>query len=133
MFQGLEMKLSARVGRWLVAAIATVVVAQAGVADDSSIRPVDAINYVGQFATVCGIVASAKYATGTKGQPTFLNLDKSYPNQIFTAVIWGSDRDKFGVPPEKLEGKRICVAGNIALYRGRPEIVVSRPGQITMK
>ena len=42
--------------------------------------------------TVCGIVASAHYAASSKGQPTFVNLDKPYPNQIFTVLIWGSDR-----------------------------------------
>jgi hypothetical protein len=55
-----------------------------------------AASHVGETATVCGTVASANYATRTKGQPTFLNLDQPYPRQLFTVVIWGSDRTKFG-------------------------------------
>jgi hypothetical protein len=62
---------------------------------------------------------------------TFLNLDKSYPNQIFTAVIFGSDRPKFSTPETTLQGKRVCVTGTIQLYRGAPEIILRDPTQIS--
>ncbi len=75
-------------------------------------------------------VASAKYATNANRQPTFLNLDKPYPNHLFTAVIWGSDRAAFPYAPESLANRRICVTGTIQLYRGKAEIVVSGPNQI---
>jgi antitoxin HicB len=45
-------------------------------------------------------VASTIFAAHSKGQPTFLNLDQPYPTHIFTALIWGSDRPKFGQPEE---------------------------------
>jgi DNA/RNA endonuclease YhcR with UshA esterase domain len=84
--------------------------------------------------TVCGTVASATYAIRTKGRPTFLNLDQPYPKQIFTVLIWGSDRNKFKNPPETFfKGKRICVTGTIEDYKGKPEIVVHGPDQITVK
>jgi DNA/RNA endonuclease YhcR with UshA esterase domain len=90
--------------------------------------------FVGQKATVCGTVASSKYASGSKRQPTFLNLGQSYPHQIFTAVIWGSDRDKFSGPPENIyRDKEICVTGLVELYRGKPEIIVRNPAQIAVK
>ena len=50
---------------------------------------------LGQNATVCGIVVTATFSGRSKGQPTFLNLDQPYPCQIFTAVIWGKDREYF--------------------------------------
>jgi len=53
----------------------------------------------------------------SKGQPTFLNLDKAYPNQTFTAVIWGSDRSKFGTLESALLGKQVCATGVIQLFR----------------
>jgi len=56
----------------------------------------EAKNHVGETATVCGKVVSARFASKSKGQPTFLNLDEPYPNHIFTVVVWGSDREKFG-------------------------------------
>jgi len=65
-----------------------------------SISPEDAINHIGQQATVCGNVSSTNFSPKAKGQPTFLNLNRSYPNQIFTVLIWGSDRSKFFNVPE---------------------------------
>jgi DNA/RNA endonuclease YhcR with UshA esterase domain len=59
-----------------------------------------------------------------------LNLDKPYPNQIFTIVIWGNNRSKFGTPEDDYKGKRICVSGKITAYAGLPEIVVDDPKQI---
>lgn len=55
------------------------------------ITAADAKNHMGEEATVCGYVASARFASSTRGQPTFLNLEKPYPNQIFTVLIWGVD------------------------------------------
>jgi len=92
----------------------------------------EAKDHVGETATVCGNVVSTRYTASTKGQPTFLNLDKPYPNQIFTLVIWGSNRSKFGRPEVEYNQKRICVTGKIGEYRGVPEIVADDPKQITM-
>jgi len=89
-----------------------------------------ASTHVGENATVCGTVASANYAAGAKGQPTFLNLDKAYPHQIFTVVIWGSDRSKFGIPDKALSGKRICATGVIQVFLGLPEVIVHEPNQL---
>ena len=101
------------------------------VAAQETIAASDAAKYVGQKATVCGIVASSAFSSRSKGQPTFLNLDQPYPRQIFTAVIWGSDRDKFSGPPQIIyRGRNICVTGVIESYRGKPEIVARTPGQI---
>jgi len=61
-----------------------------------SLSVAEAKEHVGEVATVCGTVVSTRYAASTKGSPTFLNLDKAYPNQVFTIVIWGKDRSKFG-------------------------------------
>ncbi len=43
-----------------------------------SVTPVEAASHVGERATVCGLVASATYADCSRGQPTFLNLDKPF-------------------------------------------------------
>ena len=90
----------------------------------------EASAYIGQTATICGYVASAKYAFRSKGQPTFLNLDEPYPHQIFTVLIWGSDRPVFGTPETTYSGKSICVTGNVKRFRGTPEIIVTSPNQI---
>ena len=56
-----------------------------GISAEHTISAAEASKHVGEKATVCGVVASASYASRTKGQPTFLNLDKPYPDAIFTA------------------------------------------------
>jgi hypothetical protein len=78
-------------------------------------------------------LASGKFASSNRGQPTFLNLDAPYPDQIFTILIWGSERSKFGTPERDYAGKSLCVTGLIQDYRGTPEIVVRSPAQISEK
>jgi len=85
----------------------------------------EAKDHIGEQATVCGKVASTRYVATTRGKPTFLNLDKPYPSQVFTVLIWGANREKFGNPEEKYRDKQICVTGKITEYRKAPEIVVS--------
>jgi len=93
----------------------------------------EAKDHIGETATVCGDVVSTRYAASTKGQPTFLNFDKAYPRQIFTVLIWGSNRSKFGTPEIDYKAKRVCVTGKITEYRGTPEIVTSDPGQLKVE
>ena len=93
----------------------------------------EAKNHIGEQARVCGTVASTHYSARTKGQPTFINLDKAdkaYPEQIFTIVIWGEDRPKFGAPESLFANKRVCATGVITMYRNAPEIIVHEPRQI---
>jgi micrococcal nuclease len=93
----------------------------------------EAKEHYGENATVCGDVVSTRYASSSKGEPTFLNLDKAYPNQIFTVVIWGSNRSKFKTPEEDYKGKKICVTGKITAYDGVPEIIADDPKQIRIE
>ena len=50
------------------------------------LSPEDAANHIGETATVCGAVASAKYEANAQSQPTLLDLGKAYPSAVFTAV-----------------------------------------------
>ena len=93
----------------------------------------DAINHVGEHAAVCGFVVTAEFAKFVENQPTFLNLANRHPNEVFTAVIWGADRHRFDYAPEQLKGASICVTGEITMYRGIAQIIVSRPDQIERK
>jgi DNA/RNA endonuclease YhcR with UshA esterase domain len=119
-----------RLSGCLLAPVALVV--WAGAAYAASLAPDEAARHVGENATVCGVVASATYASRLNAQPTFLNLGKPYPDQVFTAVIFGKDRSKFGTP-ETLRGKQVCVMGEIRLYHGKPEIILTDPKQLSEK
>jgi hypothetical protein len=97
------------------------------------LNPEEAGSHIGEDATVCGIVASATYAANAPMAPTFLDLGKPYPNQIFTAVILGNDRTKFGVPENSMREKTVCVTGEIFVYQGKPEIILHDPAQLREK
>jgi DNA/RNA endonuclease YhcR with UshA esterase domain len=111
--------MSAALGLWAASANA------------APLSPEDAAGRVGEPATVCGVVASAKFAASSRSQPTFLDFGKPYPNAAFTAVIFGDDRPKFGTPETTLRGKRVCVTGQVRDYRGKPEIILADPSQLT--
>jgi DNA/RNA endonuclease YhcR with UshA esterase domain len=97
------------------------------------IAAAEAAQHADQQATVCGLVAGAKYADRSRGKPTFLDFEKPHPGEVFKVVIWGSDRAKFKTPPETAYNqKRVCVTGFIKLYRGAPEIVVRDPAQLAL-
>ena len=86
----------------------------------ASLTPEQAASHAGKSAAVCGGVASAHYARRARSQPTFLDLGKAYPHDIFTVVIFGSDRAKFSNPETTLLKKRICVTRKIRRYRSSP-------------
>jgi hypothetical protein len=94
-----------------------------------TITAADAKNHIGEQATVCGKVAGEKTAAGSRGEPTFINLDAAYPNQVFTILVWGDDRKNVGELPRV--GSRVCASGVIQDYRGVPEIVVRSSGQLS--
>jgi hypothetical protein len=102
-------------------------------AQTNQITAAEAKDHVGEVRTVCGKVVSTHYASGSKGQPTFLNLDEPYPKEAFTILIWGSDRAKFGTPEAKYHEAKVCVTGKITSYRGKPEIIATEPSQIVQQ
>ena len=84
----------------------------------ATLNPEEAAKHVGEHVTVCGLVASAKYAAQARGGPTFLDFGKPYPNATFTGLILGNDRAKFGTPEKTLQGRQVCITGQVQLYQG---------------
>jgi hypothetical protein len=83
-------------------------------------------------AAVCRTVVGVHTAERSSGSPTFVNLDKAYPNQVFTILIWGSDIGKFTPAPSTWSDKSVCATTKkIELYRNVPEIVAKDAGQIS--
>ncbi len=79
--------------------------------------------HVGKNATEFGTIASEHSATSGKGTQTFINLDRPYPNQIFTLFIWGDDRERVGRVPGT---GRICGVGVITEYSGSSPSVLAK-------
>jgi hypothetical protein len=73
------------------------------------------------------------YAKSSKGEPTFLNLDERYPREIFTIVIWRSDRENFGSRELEYKGLRVCATVKITGCRGMSETVTAVRGQIEIQ
>jgi hypothetical protein len=92
----------------------------------------EAIDHVGERATVCGPVVGTHWASGSSGKPTFLNLGRDYPSsERFVVIIWEDSRANFPEPPEEYySGKTVCVEGLIIEYEGIAEIEATSPGQI---
>lgn len=109
--------------------------ATAGVKVVQTLTGDEAVEHLEQTNTVCGIIASAKYAVGAPGNPTYLNFDRPFPNQSCAVVIAEPTRARFKVAPESaFTGKWVCVTGLIrGDHRGRPQIVVSDPAQIVIQ
>ena len=122
-----------RILRFLSALLLTSVTAISPLLAQQKLSANEAKDHIGETATVCGSVVSTRYAASTKGRPTFLNLDKPYPNQVFTVLIWGENRSKFGTPETEDKGKRICVTGKITEYKGAAEIVANDPHQLKIE
>ena len=75
--------------------------------------------YIGEVATVCGRVVSTKFSQNGKSNPTYINLDKKFPDQLFTVVVFGKDRQNFSYEPEKfLYNKNICITGKVGEWQG---------------
>lgn len=80
-----------KIKRWLgIAILSCVALAPFGVnAQAPQVKRLaapEAKGHIGERATVCGKVASTRYAATTRGKPTFLNLDQPYPNPLFTVL-----------------------------------------------
>ena len=122
------MKITRRIA--LAASIACLASSLALAAGSPTLTAAEAISHIGETRTVCGLVASADYVPKMKDQPTFINLDKPYPKQIFTIIISGANRQKFGQPEVTYKDKKICVTGAITKFRSMAKIVVTSPDQI---
>jgi hypothetical protein len=100
----------------------------------SSIKAEEAAQHIGDSVMICAKVYTARYLDRSKGKPTLINLGAPYPNQPLTIVIYEEDRAKFSSAPEEaFLDKEICVTGTLQLYNEKPQMVIRRKEQITVK
>lgn len=99
------------------------------IAQKSNYTAAEAAKHVGEIATITDTVDGV-HQSG-KGN-IFLNMGGKYPNQAFTAFIPSSSAAQFS-NPQQYEGQTVAVSGKITLYRGKPEIIVNSPEQISKK
>jgi len=65
---------------------------------------------------ICGTVVST---FKSKNNNVFVNLDKKFPNTVFTVTVWAQNIANFSFSPEKeLIGEKICVSGQVTRREG---------------
>jgi nuclease S1 len=89
----------------------------------------EAIAHVGETAAVVGTVAAVFRSPGGN---VYVNFGADYPRQTFTAVAL-APLGSWTARLDSLTGKRVRVRGEIVKYRGRVEIVLNEPGQISVE
>jgi DNA/RNA endonuclease YhcR with UshA esterase domain len=99
-------------------------------ADARTIAPTEAKDHVGQSVTVEGRVSEVHHTAS--GNAIFIDIGGRYPDNVFAAVIFQDDFDKFP-DIDALEGKTVDVTGPIKRYKGKPEIILTDPAQIKTK
>ncbi|MGB0525606.1 MAG: DNA/RNA non-specific endonuclease [Flammeovirgaceae bacterium] len=78
---------------------------------------------------VCGTVVSTRLSR--KGN-LWLNLDKKFPNQVFSAYIPKEHLVNFSYIPEKeLLGKQVCIYGMVRNVNGTPTMKVFKENEIS--
>lgn len=112
-----------------VLALSVVICAASLIAQGSNYTAAEAAKHVGETATVTGAVDGV-HQSG-KGN-IFLNMGGKYPNQAFTAWIPSGSASQFP-NPQQYEGRTVAVSGRINLYKGKPEIIVNSPSQISVQ
>jgi hypothetical protein len=97
------------------------------------ITPDEAINNIGETVTICDKIVDARYLESSPGKFTLLNMGGRFPNQKVTIVINQINRNNFPLRPEVLYlNKTLCVSGKLSLYKQKPQIQISNPGDISV-
>jgi DNA/RNA endonuclease YhcR with UshA esterase domain len=93
----------------------------------AKIKATEAKQYIGSTTVVAGKVAEVNM---NKAKTLMrLNLEKPFPDQVFTAVIFGEKTNLFQNLQE-LEGKDVEIKGTITEYRSQPQIILTNADQL---
>jgi DNA/RNA endonuclease YhcR with UshA esterase domain len=104
--------------------LANIFSGQTKVAVDSVTR------HIGERVVVCSKVFGVK----SLEKITFINLGQQYPNSPLTVVVFAENILVFKEAPATLyDGKQICVTLTLKDYKGKTEIVATKPEDISVQ
>jgi len=84
----------------------------------------------GKEVKVCGKVVSTRRS---RSGNVWLNLDKAFPNQIFSVYIKKEHLSNFSYAPEdELADKVLCFKGKVKLYSGTPTMRIEKEEDISI-
>jgi len=98
----------------------------------STIEKIDAAEaekYIGKRVTVCSTVFGVKELPAIN----FINLGARYPDSPLTIVVFAEDKANFKDGLAVYDGRHICVTGTIKEYKGKTEIIISDPKDISVE
>ncbi|RMG57395.1 MAG: hypothetical protein D6713_09755 [Deltaproteobacteria bacterium] len=88
----------------------------------------EAWDHVGEEVVVEGVIVRTKKTD----RVIFLDFDEDWKHNL-SVVIFQRSWKRFPSSPDRLfMGKKVRVKGKVKLYRGKPEIIVSDPDQISL-
>jgi DNA/RNA endonuclease YhcR with UshA esterase domain len=99
-------------------------------ADDTNavaakIGSAEASKWIGKQVIVTGVVAQVS----VRPSLIFLNFDKAYPSNLFTAIVRNKNTNEFE-SLSALRGKAVSVKGKITDYNGKLEMELTRKAQL---
>lgn len=81
-------------------------------------------NHIGKRVTVCGKAVEIVNINGD----TFINLDKKHPYKDFYFYYYGND-----FPKSLFLNKEVCSTGVVHEHKGRSQIIINNPSQISYR
>ena len=87
-------------------------------------------DHMDTYCKVCGLVASTHKTSSNR---VFLNIDKAYPEQPFSATIMSDGVETFPYDPSVfLKGKKVCLRGKLKMYRDKPSMIINGVQSLTI-
>lgn len=115
-------KSSLALGAYLLGAMVTM----SAHAAEPKIEAFKAPFHVGKSVMACGSLAEVKHLSNRH----YLNLDKPYPNQSLTILVWNKDyrwfEERFG-KIDSYVGRRFCARGKVEEYKNNMQMQVTNP------
>ena len=100
----------------------------------TKITPDEAAKHIGDSVTVCGKIYGGKYFDKSDNKITLLNMGAAYPQSPLTIVIEEAGRKNFTTKPEEFYAdKEVCIYGVVKEFKGKPQIIISKEGDILIK
>lgn len=90
---------------------------------------------VGKVVAIAGPVARVAVRDDVRGKPVFITVGRAFPSrQRVDLVIWEGQRREFAtVLEQELEGREVCVFGDVTEREGIPQIVLRSRHELQLR
>jgi hypothetical protein len=87
----------------------------------------EADNHYDELAVVTGKVVQVSIRPAM----VYLNFEKPYPSNLFTAVIFAKATNQFS-DLSNLKDKQVEISGKVVKYHNKPELILENSNQLTV-